>query len=119
MGGEAHVFKNRKRSTVEEMSILHGANNTRNRPRWMKMAFGENPKRDYGSRQKMPKTRMGVAWLMRHQLEQARKLKDLQDQWCASTYRRGPFPQDLRYESLVALLRHQVYLNVHVYEVRI
>ena len=41
-------------------------------PAGMKAALGENPKRVYGSQNKMPKTRMGNAAMMRKALTQAK-----------------------------------------------
>lgn len=72
----------------------------------------------------MPKSRLGEAWLFRKNFDAAAKLKASQDNWCFTASRlnhneemSSPFPEDLRYESLVALLRGDVRLNVHCYEV--
>jgi len=72
----------------------------------------------------MPKSRLGEAWLFRKNFDAAAKLKVSQDNWCFTASRlnyneemSSPFPEDLRYESLVALLRGDVRLNVHCYEV--
>lgn len=124
MGGEAHVFKHRALKSTNKMSILHGSDETSS-IRWMKMAFGENPKRSYGSVDKLPQTRMGVAWVLRKKLEQAQTLMLKQNQWCQQYGKsRIPlssvplYPNDLKLESLVALLRGQVYLNTHVYMIQ-
>ena len=41
----------------------------------MKCAFGENPKRVYGQSNKTPKTRMGIAYLLRKALIEANNYK--------------------------------------------
>ncbi|CAG8525018.1 2762_t:CDS:2, partial [Paraglomus brasilianum] len=68
-------------------------------------------------------SRLGEAWLFRKNFDAAAKLKASQDNWCFTALRlnhneemSSPFPEDLRYESLVALLRGDVRLNVHCYE---
>lgn len=115
IGGEVIHVKT-KGGTVANM-IVRGA------PRGLKMACGENPKRVYGSRGLLPSSRMGNAWVMRQKLEEAKALRQLQDEWdCnpdnkdkdARKYR----PSSLELEPLVGLLRGQnIVLNVHCYEV--
>ena len=116
MGGEAYVFKNMKRSSVDEMTLNYGREDGW---RWMKMAMNENPKRVYGAKHSMqlPQSRMGVAWLMRKKFSDARQLMIRQDQWCSkSTREYDVYPENLELQSLVDLLRGKVRLNVHVYE---
>jgi hypothetical protein len=87
--------------------------------RWMKMACGENPKRVYGNKGMMPESRLGSGWLFRERFSKAKKLLQDQQDWCRSpaSERVTPrFPQDPELESLVALLRGDVLLNVHCYE---
>lgn len=70
----------------------------------------------------MPASRMGSAWVMRKILDQARQLKQRQDEWdCdpanASKDKRYR-PASLELEPLVGLLRGEnIILNVHCYEV--
>jgi hypothetical protein len=65
---------------------------------------------------------LGEAYLFRHEFTRARTLMREQDDWCkaataTSSHRfETPFPEDLSLESLVALLRGDVLLNVHCYE---
>lgn len=64
---------------------------------------------------------MGEAYLFRKQFAEAQKLMREQDDWCraaedTSSRFDTPFPEDLSLESLVALLRGEVLLNVHCYE---
>eukprot|EP00158_Paraphelidium_tribonemae_P008279 Partr_v1_DN28537_c0_g1_i2_m73708 putative Carbohydrate esterase family 9 protein len=132
MGGEAMVVKlGRPAPTVARMSFYFNQSAPMDVQeddplhwRWMKMAMGENPKRYHGSSDAghFPSTRMGSAWLMRSRLSEAAALKHSQDSWCrrftntsSDAVMSHPFPERVELESLVALLRHQVKLNVHVY----
>ena len=75
---------------------------------------------------------MGEAYLLRHRFEQASRLKRAQEDWCDAAVRINKtlkdddneetmtrlserYPESLELESLVALLRHQVKLNIHCY----
>lgn len=75
---------------------------------------------------------MGESWLFRRRFEEAREILRAQDDWCDAAKRINNtmpadvtqdnmirlserFPESLKHESLVALLRHQVKLNVHCY----
>ena len=81
---------------------------------------GENPKRVYGKGKGVtPMSRMGSAWLMRAKFDQARSLLESQRAWCSSPSVQGStnFPHDLALEGLVGLLRGEVKLNVHCYQV--
>jgi hypothetical protein len=92
------------------------------------VACGENPKRSYGNQGKTPASRMGNAWLVRDKYFAAAQLVRAQDDWCASatSYMAGKtaeapsqvYPEDLSLESTAAILRGEVSLQVHCYEVR-
>ncbi|KAL7309228.1 hypothetical protein PS15m_011333 [Mucor circinelloides] len=121
IGGEAYAFKLRPRLTVSNEDMLVQANNTEDTEwRWMKMACGENPKRIYGSLLHMqPSTRLGMAYMLRKELTKAQALMRQQDDWCHNAQHGRVdtvFPQDIDLESLVALLRGEVLLNIHCYE---
>ena len=76
---------------------------------------------------------MGEAYLLRKRFEEARSLTRQQDDWCDTARRISktfdennldkdkmtrlsePYPESLQLESLVALLRHQIKLNIHCY----
>lgn len=60
----------------------------RGAPRALKMACGENPKRVYGSRGKLPMSRMGNAWVMRKKFEQTAKLLKDQEEFDCNTANR-------------------------------
>ncbi|KAI7867276.1 hypothetical protein BDF14DRAFT_1995995 [Spinellus fusiger] len=134
MGGEAYAFKLRPvlTNSNEDMLVQAGEDETTHW-RWMKMACGENPKKVYGRQGKAPMTRkysslsccLGEAYLLRKRLEDAHKLMQKQDDWCELAQDltendhiqlNSRFPSDLSLESLVALLRGQVRLNIHCYE---
>ncbi|KAG0250403.1 hypothetical protein BG011_008365 [Mortierella polycephala] len=125
MGGEAYAFKLRSVDTLSTEDMLVEAG-VKDKWRYMKMACGENPKRLYGSIfHRMPATRLGAGWLFRDQFAKATKLKQAQDDWCDAAKRLPlfgrhrldtPFPEDLKYESLVGILRDDVKLNIHCYE---
>ncbi|BFZ63283.1 hypothetical protein YB2330_004404 [Saitoella coloradoensis] len=119
MGGEAFAVKHRVPESlrVEDMLVQH--NITEKPWRWMKMACGENPKRVYPNE---VNTRMGESWAFRHRFEQAQKLMQKQEAWCAAASSlspqdiREPFPSDLELESVVGVLRGDVRVNIHCYE---
>ncbi|KAJ3170824.1 hypothetical protein HDU87_008709 [Geranomyces variabilis] len=131
MGGEGYTYKSRRLPSNEVADMRMEAGDTSRTLRYMKMACGENPKRVYGSRHLLPGSRLGSAWGFRKQFAAARSHMHAQDDWCAAAgdakqryghddgARKalgGRFPEDLALESLVALLRGKVLLNVHCYE---
>ncbi|OOO10932.1 hypothetical protein OAory_01074020 [Aspergillus oryzae] len=133
VGGEAYMVKNLPLSgaagepVVEELLLEYGLPEN-NRQRYLKMACGENPKRVYGN------TRLGLTWLLRKQLEEARDLHERQSAWCrvafdveetsfAKTHHvktfirnHGKRPDSFELETLVALIRGELNVNVHCYE---
>ncbi|KAF7341304.1 Composite domain of metallo-dependent hydrolase [Mycena venus] len=122
IGGQAFLIKLRpttERSTsamiLEPPQTLFL--NTSTRPTWrhMKHACGENPDRLYGQ------TRMDAAWNFRNAYNEARKIRDAQDAFCASAQvgkwdGHSAFPESLQWEALVDVLRGRVKLSVHCYE---
>ncbi len=64
VGGQFAFVKTSGRR-IDDMAVLA--------PAAMKVAFGENPKGNYGLNGNMPATRMGIAALLREQLSQARQ----------------------------------------------
>ncbi|CAG8704975.1 25012_t:CDS:10, partial [Gigaspora rosea] len=126
MGGEAFVIKMRPVDTVsvDDMGINANIDKKKERAwRWLKMACGENAKNHYGSRKQIPTTRLGESWLFRKYFAKAQTLKQKQDDWCNAAAKLSNreqlssyFPEDLELESLVALLRGDVKLNIHCHE---
>ncbi|KAI8972060.1 hypothetical protein BDF20DRAFT_915791 [Mycotypha africana] len=142
MGGEAAVIKLRPVSTLSNEDLLIGSGVMEEDEeviwRYMKMACGENPKTYYGGAlNKMPSTRLGENYLFRRRFEEAQQLRRRQDDWCSAARRMKeeetsssdhskkrhpapprlsePFPDNIQLESLTALLRKHVNLNVHCY----
>lgn len=81
----------------------------------MKIAFGENPKRVYGSRQQMPASRMATAALLRGLLFKA---KEYEEKWAA--YEAGE-PEakkpdfDLQLEAMRPVMRKEIPLKAHAH----
>jgi imidazolonepropionase-like amidohydrolase len=110
------------------MLLNAGLGSSDHKWRWMKMACGENPIRFGRSLGKMP-SRLGEAYLFRKRIDEAYQAKKAQDQWCyqaeetksvfkskAHTRMSSSFPEPIAQESLIALLRGDIKLNVHCYE---
>ena len=70
----------------------------------MKVAFGENPKRVYGSQKKKPMTRMGVAALLRETLVKADNYRKKEDK-----------ERDLGLEAMVKVLEGEIPLRAHAH----
>ncbi|KAH6610386.1 hypothetical protein Trco_000406 [Trichoderma cornu-damae] len=109
---------------VEDLLLERGVPASERR-RYMKFAFGENPKAAWGY------TRLGNAWHLREHLQRAKELKDRQDDYCSAilearhwregrkagfVHHRGRFPFQLELESTVAVLRGRVNVQNHNYE---
>jgi len=78
-------------------------------PSAMKIAFGENPKKNYGKNGKTPVTRMGIASMIREELENA-------SYYYKSRQNAGKdFKKDLRYEPYLPLFSHDMPLKAHVH----
>lgn len=102
IGGESLAMKTRG-EIVDDMVIKN--------PVGVKAAFGENPKRVYGEKDKSPSTRMAVAAEMRSALQKARdylarKQKNGEDE---------PFEHDLKWESLSRVIENELPLKTHAH----
>ncbi|KAH6847765.1 hypothetical protein B0I37DRAFT_431575 [Chaetomium sp. MPI-CAGE-AT-0009] len=125
MGGEAFVIKHAvgKADGRNETSAVDMLADPDRNWRFMKMACGENPKRVYGNAGKQgPTSRLGESWEFRQAFEKATRVVQEQDDWCNAAasgvhHMKSYLPQELRWESLGALLRHQVRLNTHCYTI--
>lgn len=82
-------------------------------PAGLKVAFGENPKRVYHSKNKMPMTRMGIAALMRQTFVEAqtyaRKVEKARE-----AGEEGP-DRDLRMEAIALSLSRRVPMRAHAH----
>jgi len=115
IGGRSVVLKNVPAVTYQSMKFP-GAQ------QGLKMACGENPKRNYGGRQQFPRTRMGnVAGFRAQWTEAGEYLRD----WKRydETLQKGgktaedakPPKRDLRMETLASALRGDILVHVHCY----
>ncbi|XWX02413.1 hypothetical protein V2A60_010450 [Cordyceps javanica] len=130
IGGEGAPVKNALYSgangepIVEEVLLERGMPQHERR-RYMKMAFGENPKSVWKY------SRLGNAWHLREHFQKAKEVLQSQDDFCAGLEfarkgrskakvgflaENGRFPFNFELESIVALLRGQVSLHNHNYE---
>ncbi len=82
-------------------------------PTGLKVAFGENPKRIYGKRNKAPVTRMATAALLRENLVKAGNyMKKLE----LAKEEPGKAPErDLRMESIVEVLKGNIPIRAHAH----
>ena len=105
-GGRSVVIKNVPGRTVQEMKFP-GA------PYGLKMACGENPKRVFGSKGKMPQTRMGNIALARETWIQAVAYKKKWDEYYAKG---GKMPdRDLSMDTLKGVLEGKILVQNHCY----
>ena len=79
----------------------------------VKVAFGENPKRTYGSQSKMPETRMGTAAMLREQMVKAMEYVD-KSQRCKSDPDKKP-ERDLDMEALGLVLNGTIPIRAHAH----
>lgn len=105
-GGRSVVLKNVPGRTAQEMKFP-GA------PYGLKMACGENPKRVYGSKGKMPQTRMGNIALARETWMKAVEYKKKWDDYYAHG---GKMPdRDASMDTLKGVLEGKILVQNHCY----
>jgi imidazolonepropionase-like amidohydrolase len=93
-------------TTVDEMALRA--------PSGMKSALGENPKRVYGDKDKMPSTRLGTAAVIRAALvEAANYLQRLEAAERKPEAERQPVDRDLKLEALGWVLRREIPWRQH------
>lgn len=78
----------------------------------MKAALGENPKRVYGGKGKMPSTRMGTAYLLRDALTKTQNYIRKKNR---ALEKKEFFEEDLKYEELIPVIEGTMPLKVHVH----
>ncbi len=101
MGGRSVVLKNVYARTVQGMKFP-GA------PYGMKMACGENPKRVYGAKGRMPSTRMGNVAVNRQTWIKAQEYKKKRDSG-------KDFTRDIGMETLAGVLDGDISIQNHCY----
>ncbi|KAJ6555140.1 hypothetical protein DFH09DRAFT_1038104 [Mycena vulgaris] len=123
IGGQSFLIKLRPTAERSTSSMLleppHTLflNGSDGRPRWrhMKHACGENTLRIHSQ------TRMDAAWNFRQAYNEARKISDAQDAFCAAAENglwdgESSYPESLQWEALIDVLRGRVKVSVHCYE---
>ncbi|MDR3331856.1 MAG: amidohydrolase [Synergistaceae bacterium] len=101
IGGQGVIVKT-KPDIVENMVIRA--------PSSLKGALGENPARVYSSKNKLPNTRMGSAWLMRDAFVRAQNYRDKKT---AALAKGDPIERNIGMETMVAVLDGKLTLSVH------
>lgn len=121
IGGQFAFIKTSGRR-IDDMVVLA--------PAAIKIAFGENPKTDYGENGYMPETRMGIAALIRKELFRARQYyvkyknyyENMQngktanaEESCYQNTNNEMLDRDFQLESYVPLFEHKIPLKAHVH----
>ncbi len=106
IGGFGVVIKTAPKTTVDQMIVRN--------PSGMKIAFGENPMRVYGVQKKvMPSTRMGVAGVLRENLQKAKNYMEKKERFADDPEK---IPDvDLRLEALIPVLKKEIPLRAHAH----
>jgi imidazolonepropionase-like amidohydrolase len=110
IGGWATLVKLNGAPTVEEMKFP-------NAPPAMKWAWGENPKRVYGSKDEAPSTLMGEAAVVRQKLYEAQNYVAKWEAWEKGGKKGAPPERNLQLEALADVLAGKVRVNIHSYQV--
>lgn len=79
-------------------------------PAAMKVAFGENPKVNYGEKDAMPASRMAIAAMLREELYKAFRYMEKKER---GNIREGE--EDFRMECWIPVLRREIPLKAHVH----
>ncbi|MBS3810883.1 MAG: amidohydrolase [Halanaerobiales bacterium] len=103
MGGENMVIKTNGQ-TIDDMIVKN--------PAGIKAALGENPKRVYKEKNKIPTTRMGIAAVLRENLIKA---EDYLEEKESNKSENKPFQRDIKMESLIRVINKEIPLKVHAH----
>ncbi len=114
IGGQSVIMKLRYGSLDPAELLFEGA------PRAVKFALGENPTRIHGTGHNIvPRTRMGVEFVIRSALTEAREYREKWDTYNEQKKRRGfrgaPPVYDDRLEVLAEVLRGNITIHCHSY----
>lgn len=99
IGGQCVVIKTRRQAKVESMLLRRHAG--------LKIAFGENPRRVYGEKKKMPYTRMATAAMIRETFIKAREYSSKKGE--------KDHKFDLGLEAVGRVLRREMPLRAHAH----
>lgn len=113
IGGECETIKLRYGTKDPEVLRMKDA------PRTIKFALGENPTRVHGGGGVVPRTRMGVEFVIRQAFSQAREYMVAWDDYNAKksqkNFRGAPPPYSLRMETIAEILRGNIIIHCHSY----
>jgi imidazolonepropionase-like amidohydrolase len=114
IGGQCETIKLRYGVKDPEGLRMDGA------PRTVKFALGENPTRVHGAGNNiLPRTRMGVEFVIREAFSKAKEYMDTWDRYNKSKTQKGfrgaPPAYDLRLETLADILRGDIIVHCHSY----
>ncbi|OIW26900.1 carbohydrate esterase family 9 protein [Coniochaeta ligniaria NRRL 30616] len=119
ISGEGLVIKMRRADSVRDIAVnmtLAGGKPMR----FLKMATGENQKRQFQNTPGGPTTRIGESYWFRRAYDSARRVRGEQDRWCEAVttgrFMSREYPRSLEWQTLVDVLRGDVKVNVHGYE---
>ena len=103
VGGQ-FVFMKTKGKSIDDMIVKE--------PAAMKIDFGENPKRVYSGKGKMPATRMATAALLRETLTKAAQYKEKKEKALAKG---EDFTEDFKQEAWLPVLNKEIPLKAHAH----
>ncbi|KAF2787592.1 composite domain of metallo-dependent hydrolase, partial [Melanomma pulvis-pyrius CBS 109.77] len=124
ISGEGAVIKMKRTDSIPDLLMNLTESDPLGKPqRYLKMAMGENQKRQFQGSTTGPTTRIGESYWFRHAYEMATRIKHTQDRWCelaaseeGRTALTESYPKSLEWQTLVDVLRGDVRVNVHGYE---
>ncbi|MDF2685826.1 MAG: amidohydrolase [Clostridia bacterium] len=103
VGGQFVFIKTNGRS-IDDMIVLE--------PAAMKIAFGENPKKNYGNKNLMPSTRMSIGSMLREELFEAKQYVDNKK---AAQKSGESFKENIRSECWLPVFNKDIPLKAHVH----
>ena len=113
IGGQCQTIKLRYGNVDALSLIMEGA------PRTIKFALGENPTRVHGGSNIVPRTRMGVEFVIRNAFAEAKEYMAEWDAYNTARKKKGfrgaPPEYDLRKETIAAILRGEIIIHCHSY----
>ncbi|KAI0172629.1 composite domain of metallo-dependent hydrolase [Hypoxylon sp. FL1284] len=123
ISGEGVVIKMKRSDSVLGM-LVDTTDGSGGKPqRYLKMAMGENQKRQFQGSSTGPETRLGESYWFRKAYASAAEVRRAQDRWCSAASRGpaaaaalGEYPRSLEWQTLVDVLRGDVRVHAHGYE---
>jgi imidazolonepropionase-like amidohydrolase len=113
IGGQCTVLKMRYGTMDPSAMKMEGA------PRTIKFALGENPTRVHGGNNIVPRTRMGVEFVIRKAFSEAKEYRTKWDQFnvkkVVKGFRGAPPIYNLRLETLADILDGKITIHCHSY----